>query len=98
METVFFHNHERDKTFFKNIESTDKIEKIRIITSNKIISDEHVFFKFAKKFKSYFGQDIEWFGIGINEIEEKWEGIHPFKYHIALENKKTKLRDIRKTL
>tara|TARA_B100001057_G_scaffold498998_1_gene607952 strand:+ start:559 stop:1569 length:1011 start_codon:yes stop_codon:yes gene_type:complete len=84
-----FHNHERDKTFFKNLKSLDKIEKISIITSNKIISDEHVLrYEFAKKLKSYFGEDIEWFGVGINEIEEKWEGIHPFKYHIALENKR----------
>ena len=48
METVFF-TIMREIRLFKNLESTDKIEKISIITSNKIISDEHVLeYEFAK--------------------------------------------------
>ena len=39
-----------------------------------------------KSKKSYFGSDIDWFGSGVNPIEDKWEGIKEYKYHIVIEN------------
>jgi len=36
--------------------------------------------------KDYFGERIDIFGRGINEIEDKWDALDRYKYHIALEN------------
>ncbi len=36
--------------------------------------------------KEHFGEDIDIFGRGINEIEDKWDALSRYKYHIALEN------------
>ena len=42
--------------------------------------------EFVKRLKKYFGSEIDVYGRGINEIEDKWDAIAPYKYHIALEN------------
>ncbi|MCK9265638.1 glycosyltransferase family 10, partial [bacterium] len=36
--------------------------------------------------KEYFKDKIDLFGRGINEIEDKWDAIAPYKYHVVLEN------------
>jgi len=42
--------------------------------------------KFVRELKSYFGDKLDVFGVGINEIEDKWDAIGNYKYHIVLEN------------
>ena len=41
---------------------------------------------FAEKIAEHFGSDIDWFGDGIKTIENKWEAVSNYKYHIVLEN------------
>ncbi len=84
-----FDNHERDVNFFIGLNTLNKTKNISMITSNKIFSDEHKLrYDFAEKISKYFGNDIDWYGNGVNEINEKWDGVSPYKYHIVLENKR----------
>lgn len=44
-------------------------------------------FKFTERIVSHFGSRIQWFGNGVNSIDEKWKGLAPFRYTIVLENR-----------
>ena len=69
---------------FINIE---KSKEISIICSNKKITDNHKMrYEFAKNLKSYFGSQLDWYGVGENPIDNKWEAIKDYKYHIVIEN------------
>jgi hypothetical protein len=39
--------------------------------------------------KEHFGNRLDWFGNGINPLEQKWDGLAPYKYTIVLENQAT---------
>jgi hypothetical protein len=41
---------------------------------------------FIRILKSHFGERIDIYGRGINEIEDKWDALAGYKYHVALEN------------
>ena len=36
-----------------------------------------------------FGDEVDVFGRGLKDFEDKWEVIAPYKYHIAIENSST---------
>ena len=83
--------NKRDLTYFKSLEKLNKRKTLSVICSNKNNTDFHsARFDFVKKIKKHFGEDIDWYGNGINEIETKWEGIADYKYHICIENKSKK--------
>tara|TARA_B110000444_G_C18850096_1_gene604878 strand:- start:627 stop:1643 length:1017 start_codon:yes stop_codon:yes gene_type:complete len=85
-----FENHERDKSYFTRLENIKKSKEISMVVSNKIFSPDHQLrFDFAKSIKDHFKDKIDWYGFGVKNINQKWEGISPYKYHIALENKTT---------
>ena len=76
----------KDINFLKNFYSK-KTKPISIICSNKVFTENHkIRYEFAKKLKNHFGNNLEWFGEGVNPIDNKWEGIKDYKYHIVLEN------------
>jgi len=43
-------------------------------------------FEFAKLLKAHFGDKMDLFGRGLNEIEDKWDALEPYQYHVAIEN------------
>lgn len=58
-----------------------------MISSNKVFTEGHrVRYEFVMKLQAHFGEDIQVFGRGINEVADKWDAIAPFRYHLALEN------------
>ncbi len=68
-----------------------KSKLISCIISNKSFTDGHSKrLKFAEELKKHFGNSIDIYGKGINEIDEKWDAIEPYKYHIVLENSSQK--------
>jgi len=75
---------------YDELSAIDKFKKtklISIVASNKSLTDGHkARLKFIDEAKSFFGKDLDVFGVGFNEIPDKWEAIYPYKYHIALEN------------
>ena len=84
-----FHKSYFYRFFLKisKLKISKKEKVISIICSKKIYSDSHKLrLKFAQSIKKYFGNTIDWYGNGINQLEAKWDGIAPYKYHIVLEN------------
>jgi hypothetical protein len=72
----------KDYDTLKSIRDLRKDRLISVVTSNKWPNRSD----FIYKLKNYFGNEINLFGRGINEIADKWEGVSRYKYHIALEN------------
>jgi hypothetical protein len=65
----------------------DKKRLISVITSDKAFTRGHrQRIDFVKKLKQHFGSVLDVYGRGINEIEDKWDAIRDYQYHIALEN------------
>jgi len=82
-----FRAHARDINFFTQLRRLPKSKKLSMFCSNQTLRPEHRRrLEFAKAAKAHFGEDIEWFGRGIHEIEEKWEGLAAFERTIVLEN------------
>jgi hypothetical protein len=64
-----------------------KERQISVITSNKTITSGHrKRIEFVNALKNHFGERIEVFGRGIRDVEDKWDAIAPYKYHVVLEN------------
>lgn len=64
-----------------------KNKLISVICSDKKITTGHRNrLEFCNKIKSYFGDTVDFFGRGFNEIDDKWQAIAPYKYHIVIEN------------
>ena len=71
----------------KSIRSFDKHRLLSVISSNKDWTEGHRNrLDFVRKLTDYFGKDIDVFGKGIRDIEDKWDAIADYKYHIVLEN------------
>lgn len=71
----------------QQMEVPNKDRLLSVITSNKKYTKGHKLrINFVKKLKEHFGQKLDVFGIGINYVEDKWDALENYKYHIALEN------------
>jgi hypothetical protein len=87
--TPWFVNKSYDELIDLNEKSVEKTKKISIITSNKLVTDGHKKrFEFAMKLKKYFNDEIDLFGRGINDFDDKWDVLAPYKYNICIENSK----------
>jgi len=76
----------------------DELRSISSLTNNKdklisVISSDKAFTRshkqrlaFVKRLGEHFGDKIDVFGRGIYAIEDKWDAIARYKYHISLEN------------
>jgi len=68
------------------------IDEVSVITSNKNISKTHQRrLLFIEELSELLGTKIRIFGRGINPIEDKYDVLSKYRYHIALEN--TEQRD-----
>ena len=73
--------------FFSNFKNTEKQIEMSVICSNKKNTENHgLRVEFLKILKDHFKDNLQWFGNGFNEIENKFEVISSSKYHIVLEN------------
>lgn len=64
-----------------------KSKKISVITSNKVLTDGHKKrLEFVYRLKDYFKDEIDLFGRGINDFDDKWDVLAPYKYSITIEN------------
>lgn len=69
------------------INNFHKDKNISVISSTKNLSIGHrQRIEFVKILKYHFGDQIDIFGRGLREIEDKWDVLARYKYHIALEN------------
>ncbi|MEO9804468.1 MAG: glycosyltransferase family 10 [Reichenbachiella sp.] len=64
-----------------------KSKNISVITSDKQITDGHKKrFDFCHQLKEHFGDDVDLFGRGIKDFEDKWDVLAPYRYSVAIEN------------
>ncbi|KQB41559.1 glycosyltransferase family 10 domain-containing protein [Flavobacterium aquidurense] len=65
----------------------EKTKPLSIVVSNKQFTDGHKKrFDFVMSLKDHFKSDLDLFGRGINDFEDKWDVLAPYKYSIAIEN------------
>ncbi len=84
---TYFAPHERDINYFKQLESVEKKHPLSVICSSQTWTPHHrLRLEFVKYLVKELGDDIEWFGRGIREITEKWEGLASFERTLVLEN------------
>ena len=80
-------NHERDYDFFSSLEKLDKPKMISVICSTKTLTPEHRYrLSFVERLCNTFGDAIDWFGNGVLPLEQKWDGLAPYRYTVVLEN------------
>lgn len=73
------------------MEPIKKDSLISLIVSNKRITKEHELrYKFAFDLKDYFGDRLDLYGRGIQNFDDKWRVLSPYKYTIAIENYSSK--------
>ena len=72
---------------FKNLHEIKKDKLLSVFCSAKVFTEGHrMRFNFCQKLKKHFGDKIDWFGAGVNPIQNKYDGIASYKYTIVLEN------------
>lgn len=77
----------KDYDELKAITSIDKTKMISVVSSSKAMTEGHrQRVDFALRLKSHFGDKIDLFGRGLNEIEDKWDALADYRYHVAIEN------------
>jgi hypothetical protein len=58
-----------------------------VVCSAKALSDGHgLRFSFVEQLKEHFGDQLDWFGKGVRPVEDKWEALAPYRFHVSLEN------------
>ena len=83
-----FRPHSRDLHFFENLVELEKSKPMSVFCSSQDYTPDHKLrLAFAAHLKAYFGNDIEWYGNGVNAIPEKWDGLAAYERTIVLENR-----------
>jgi len=78
---------ERNVTYFKDLESLEKTKQISVFCSAMAITENHrARIRFVETLSEHFGDRLDWFGNGVNPLEQKWDGLADYKYSIVLEN------------
>jgi len=71
----------------KRGEIIHKPKALSIISSDKQFTEGHKKrYDLAIKLKNHFGDQAELFGRGIQDFDEKWDVLAPYRYSLALEN------------
>ena len=74
-----------------NRPTPQKTKLLSVITSNKSFTQGHYDrIVFVNKLKEQFGDQLDIFGDGFNDFDDKLEVLSPYKYHIVIENSRGK--------
>ena len=85
-----FSKSPRDLDFLRGLSSLEKTRDISVFCSVQSMTREHrARFRFVSALKDHFGSRLDWFGNGVNPLDQKWDGLAPYKYTIVLENQAT---------
>jgi hypothetical protein len=69
------------------LKTPKKTKLISVISSNKAFTEGHKKrLEFVEKLKNHFGEELDVYGRGINDFDDKWEVLADYKYSIAIEN------------
>lgn len=71
----------------KSLSPAPKAKLLSVICSNKALTSGHRDrLQFLNRLIDHFGSDLDVFGHGFRPVTDKWDAIHPYRYHIVLEN------------
>ncbi len=80
-------NPNSDYDYFKQHLPLNKSKLMSVICSNLRITKGHQErVDFVEKLKSKYGDQIDIYGRGFNPIDDKWDALRDYKYHIVIEN------------
>jgi hypothetical protein len=69
------------------LKTPKKTKLISVVSSNKAFTEGHIKrLEFVEKLKNHFGEELDVYGRGINDFDDKWEVLADYKYTIAIEN------------
>ena len=84
---------EWDKAYGKDydelaqLQAVPKTKRLSVLSSDKAFTPGHARrLAFVKALQAYFGDEIDVFGRGIRDVEDKGDAIALYKYHIVIEN------------
>jgi hypothetical protein len=70
-----------------SIAPVPKTKLLSIIASNMRVTEGHRRrYDFVKQLKEHFTDRVDWYGKGNNFINDKWDGLHDYKFSVAIEN------------
>lgn len=76
-----------DYDYFKQHQPLEKKKLMSVMCSNLRITKGHQErVEFVEKLKAKYGDKIDVYGRGFNPIDDKWDALRDYKYHIAIEN------------
>jgi hypothetical protein len=76
-----------DYDHFKAMTPGLKPKCLSVICSNKTLTAGHrERLRFLERLMEHFGSALDVFGHGLRPVTDKWDAIHPYRYHIVLEN------------
>lgn len=82
--------HARDVDALRSLTALEKSRTVSVFCSAQTLTPLHrMRLRFVEGIKAHFGDDLDWYGNGINPLAEKWDGIAPYRYTIVLENQST---------
>ncbi|MEQ9363133.1 MAG: glycosyltransferase family 10 [Leptospirales bacterium] len=77
----------KDYDFFKSHDFSKKPKLIGVVASKKSITKGHALrYKFALRLKEHFGDRMDMYGLGIQEIDDKWDALADYEYALSIEN------------
>lgn len=76
-----------DYDMLKDGPAPKKTKLISVITSNKVFTQGHIDrIRFVNKLKEHYGDQLDLYGRGFNDFDDKWDVMSQYKYHIVIEN------------
>ena len=76
-----------DDFFQIDLDDIKKSKLVSVISSDKKFTRGHrQRLKFIDRLLNRIGDQVDVYGRGYREVEDKWQAIAPYKYHLALEN------------
>ena len=73
--------------YLKTVSVPEKSRNLSAIVSNAFSLEGHrKRYKLMNRLKGHFKDALDWFGKGESLIDDKWNGLAPYRYSIAIEN------------
>ncbi|ACM19832.1 glycosyltransferase, putative [Geotalea daltonii FRC-32] len=86
-ESKRWESFSKDYDELSNLGEYKKERLLAVILARKTFTSGHrKRLAFVERLKSHFGDQLDIYGVGIREIADKWDGIAPYKYYLAIEN------------
>jgi hypothetical protein len=80
-------HNSRPYDVLKSLKTVKKTKGMSVITSDKVaIKGHRKRLEFVQKLDKRFGNEIDIFITSKVELEDKWDAIAPYRYHISIEN------------